>query len=306
MQINVEEKMLNGIIPVYKKKGFTSFDVVAKLRGIFKTKRIGHTGTLDPDAEGVLPVCLGKATKLVEMLTDNPKTYEAKMLLGIITDTQDISGKILKKSDFEGSTEDIINTANTFKGNYDQIPPMYSALKVGGKKLCDIAREGKTVERKPRRVFVYDIDVSEVRLIKDKPSASIRVRCSKGTYIRTLINDIGEKLGCGACMEKLLRTEAAGYSLGECLTLQEIEERVKAEGVESVIRPVEDVFKDFPKLKVTKESEPYLNNGNKLYVHNFSDFIECMGCVRVYNSDGAFKAIYVREDDHFKVKYMLF
>ena len=195
--------MIHGIINVYKEKGFTSHDVVAKLRGIVGQKKIGHTGTLDPDATGVLPVCLGKATKLCDLLTDKNKTYEAVLLLGKTTDTQDITGEVLEEKSTEALTEEKVREAiEGFIGDYEQIPPMYSALKVNGKKLYELAREGKVIERKARPVKILDIQILEI----DLPKVRMEVSCSKGTYIRTLCHDIGEKLGCGGCMESLILT----------------------------------------------------------------------------------------------------
>ena len=186
--------MIHGIINVYKEKGFTSHDVVAKLRGIVGQKKIGHTGTLDPDATGVLPVCLGKATKLCDLLTDKNKTYEAVLLLGKTTDTQDITGEVLEEKSTEALTEEKVREAiEGFIGDYEQIPPMYSALKVNGKKLYELAREGKVIERKARPVKILDIQILEI----DLPKVRMEVSCSKGTYIRTLCHDIGDKLGCG-------------------------------------------------------------------------------------------------------------
>lgn len=192
--------MVNGILNVYKEKGYTSHDVVAKLRGIVGQKKIGHTGTLDPDAEGVLPVCLGRATKVCDMLTEKDKTYEAVLLLGKETDTQDISGTVLRVGETEGLTqEQVKDCVMSFVGEYDQIPPMYSALKVNGKKLYELAREGKTIERKSRKVEIKEIRILEMAL----PRVRMEVSCSKGTYIRTLCHDIGEKLGCFGCMESI-------------------------------------------------------------------------------------------------------
>ena len=200
--------MVNGILNVYKEKGYTSHDVVAKLRGIVGQKKIGHTGTLDPDAEGVLPVCLGRATKVCDMLTEKDKTYEAVLLLGKETDTQDISGTVLRVGETEGLTqEQVKDCVMSFVGEYDQIPPMYSALKVNGKKLYELAREGKTIERKSRKVEIKEIRILEMAL----PRVRMEVSCSKGTYIRTLCHDIGEKLGCFGCMESLLRTKVIRF-----------------------------------------------------------------------------------------------
>ena len=296
--------MLKGILPVYKEKCYTSFDVVAKLRGILKTRKIGHTGTLDPDAEGVLPVCVGSATKLVEMLTDHPKEYEAKILFGIVTDTQDISGTITKTGVLSCSSADVKDTIMSFSGEYDQIPPMYSALKIGGKKLYELAREGRIVERKPRRVSIFQIDITDIDISGSEPTADIRVRCSKGTYIRTLINDIGEKLGCGACMKSLLRTEAAGFALKDCLRLDEIEAVVDNNGAESLLIPPESVFTDLPGVKVKSEAEALLYNGNALAKDFFKHDPPKEGLVRVYDSKGVFKAVYEAFEDLYKVKYM--
>ena len=192
----------NGIINIFKEKGYTSHDVVAKMRGILKQKKIGHSGTLDPDATGVLPVLLGNATVLSDMLTDKSKEYEAVLLLGVSTDTQDSTGNKLKESDISSLTKEKVKEAiNSFLGEYMQLPPMYSALKVGGKKLVDLAREGKEVKREPRKVYIFDIEIIEM----DLPRVRYRAKVSKGTYIRTLCHDIGEKLLVGGCMESLIR-----------------------------------------------------------------------------------------------------
>ena len=212
--------MINGILNIYKEKGYTSHDVVARLRGIFGQKKIGHTGTLDPDAEGVLPVCLGRATKVCDLLTDKDKTYEAVLLLGKETDTQDITGTVLKECDPSEITEETAKKCiESFIGEYDQIPPMYSALKVNGKKLYELAREGKVVERKSRKVQIYDIRIKEMKL----PRIRMEVSCSKGTYIRTLCNDVGEVLGVGGCMESLLRTKVSRFELNDSMKLADIE-----------------------------------------------------------------------------------
>ena len=214
--------MVNGILNVYKEKGYTSHDVVAKLRGIVGQKKIGHTGTLDPDAEGVLPVCLGRATKVCDMLTEKDKTYEAVLLLGKETDTQDISGTVLRVGETEGLTqEQVKDCVMSFVGEYDQIPPMYSALKVNGKKLYELAREGKTIERKSRKVEIKEIRILEMAL----PRVRMEVSCSKGTYIRTLCHDIGEKLGCFGCMESLLRTKVSRFEIESSMKLSEIQKK---------------------------------------------------------------------------------
>ena len=209
---------MNGILNVYKEPGFTSHDVVAKLRGICKQKKIGHTGTLDPEASGVLPVCLGNATKLCDLLTDKDKEYRAVLLLGVETDTQDTTGQILAEKEVNAGEEDVRSAILSFVGPYDQIPPMYSALKVNGKKLYELAREGQEVERKARRITIHEIRILEINL----PEVKLEVTCSKGTYIRTLCHDIGQKLGCGGCMKELLRTRVERFGLEDSIRLGEI------------------------------------------------------------------------------------
>ena len=250
--------MINGVINIYKERGFTSHDVVAKLRGILKQKKIGHTGTLDPDAEGVLPVCLGKGTRLCDMLTDHSKVYEAVLLLGQSTDTQDVSGTVLQEASVEVSEEEVREAIMSFVGPYDQIPPMYSALKVNGQKLCDLARAGKEVERKARLVEIYEIQIEEIYL----PRVRMTVSCSKGTYIRTLCHDIGEKLKCHGCMESLLRTRVGQFQLKDSLTLAQVETYRDENRVSEIVMPVDQVFSDCPALKLTKEAAKLGYNGN--------------------------------------------
>ena len=252
---------MDGIINVYKEKGFTSHDVVAKLRGILRMKKIGHTGTLDPAAEGVLPVCLGKGTRLCDMLTDKTKTYRAVLLLGQETDTQDTTGVVQAEYPVHVTEEEVRKAIVSFLGDYMQIPPMYSALKVNGKKLYELARQGKEVERQARPVQILDIQIESI----DLPRATFFVTCSKGTYIRTLCYDIGRKLGCGGCMESLLRTRVDRFELEDSLTLSKIE-KLRDEGrVEEAVVPVEGVFLKLPAL-VTKPGD-----GDKL-VHNGNPF----------------------------------
>ena len=250
--------MINGVINIYKERGFTSHDVVAKLRGILKQKKIGHTGTLDPDAEGVLPVCLGKGTRLCDMLTDHSKVYEAVLLLGQSTDTQDVSGNVLQEAPVDVSEEEVREAIMSFVGPYDQIPPMYSALKVNGQKLCDLARAGKEVERKARPVEIYEIQIEEIYL----PRVRMTVSCSKGTYIRTLCHDIGEKLKCHGCMESLLRTRVGQFQLKDSLTLAQVETYRDENRVSEIVMLVDQVFSDCPALKLTKEAAKLGYNGN--------------------------------------------
>ena len=250
---------MDGIINVYKEKGFTSHDVVAKLLGILRMKKIGHTGTLDPAAEGVLPVCLGKGTRLCDMLTDKTKTYRAVLLLGQETDTQDTTGVVQAEYPVHVTEEEVRKAIVSFLGDYMQIPPMYSALKVNGKKLYELARQGKEVERQARPVQILDIQIESI----DLPRATFFVTCSKGTYIRTLCYDIGRKLGCGGCMESLLRTRVDRFELKDSLTLSQIE-KLRDEGrLEEAVVPVEGVFLRLPAL-VTKpgDGDKLLHNGN--------------------------------------------
>lgn len=293
--------MVNGIINVYKEKGYTSFDVVAKLRGILKQKKIGHTGTLDPDAQGVLPVCLGKATKVCELLTDKNKEYKAVMLLGKVTDTQDVSGTVLQEREVCVSEQEVRDAVLSFVGGYEQVPPMYSALKVNGKKLCDLAREGKTVERKARPVQILSIEIEKIEL----PRVTMKVECSKGTYIRTLCQDIGEKIGCGACMERLLRTKVSKFFVEDALTLGQIEELVAKEGAGmepaewsaktfSFIQPVDSVFLQYPKAVVLQNYDKVLYNGNRLekfFFQNYqSEWEETP--IRIYDEKDCFVGLY--------------
>ena len=283
--------MIHGVLNVYKEKGYTSHDVVAKLRGITGQKKIGHTGTLDPDATGVLPVCLGKATKLCDMLTDKDKPYEAVLLLGVSTDTQDAGGEVLGTSDTAGLGEKEVREAiQSFVGGYDQVPPMYSALKVGGKRLYELAREGKVVERKARLVDIYQIRVLKMAL----PRVWMEVSCSKGTYIRTLCHDIGEKLGCGGCMEELFRTKVSSFLLSDSLTLADINKRMQEGTLGEVLVPVDAMFGGYRKIVVKEPWISLARNGNSLPLKAVTgrEGIEDGEEVRLYNEAGQFIAIY--------------
>lgn len=288
--------MIHGVLNVYKGKGYTSHDVVAKLRGITGQKKIGHTGTLDPDATGVLPVCLGKATKLCDMLTDKDKTYEAVLLLGVSTDTQDVGGEVLGTSDTAGLGEKEVREAiQSFVGGYDQVPPMYSALKVGGKRLYELAREGKVVERKARPVDIYQIRVLKM----DLPRVWMEVSCSKGTYIRTLCHDIGEKLGCGGCMEELFRTKVSSFLLSDSLTLADINKRMQEGTLGEVLVPVDAMFGGYRKIVVKEPWISLARNGNSLPIKAVTggEGIEDGEEVRLYNEAGQFIAIYAWKEE---------
>lgn len=287
--------MINGIINIYKEAGFTSHDVVAKLRGIVKQKKIGHTGTLDPDAVGVLPVCFGNATKLCDMLTDKSKEYEACMLLGVTTDTLDMSGQVLTEKPVEVSEEAVREAIMSFVGGYDQIPPMYSALKVNGKKLYELAREGKEIERKPRRVEIPMIEIVSMEL----PKVVFKVSCSKGTYIRSLCADIGDKLGCGAAMESLKRTRVGTFLIENALTLAQIEEAMAKSCVEDYVLASDEVFMEYPGAVVKPEFDKVLANGNKLIFAHIdleeNQLVQDGQMLRIYNSQHVFSGVYVYE-----------
>ncbi len=291
---------MNGILNIYKEAGFTSHDVVAKLRGILKQKKIGHTGTLDPDAEGVLPVCVGNATKLCGLLTEKEKTYEAVLLLGQKTDTQDVSGTVLAVSEVRADEEEVRRAIESFLGSYDQVPPMYSARKINGKKLYELAREGKEVERQARRVTLKEISVTAINL----PEASFTVTCSSGTYIRTLCHDIGEKLGCGGCMKSLLRTRVDCFTLSQSLRLSQIEERMAEGRIEDCLIPVDRMFAQYPKIHMQKAGDRLVYNGNSFAPGAAEKGRTARAAegmkVRVYDSKGAFVGLYRYERGMFR------
>lgn len=286
--------MYNGIMNVYKEAGFTSHDVVAKLRGICKQKKIGHTGTLDPDAVGVLPVCFGSGTKLCDMLTDWDKEYIATLRLGVSTDTQDLSGQVLFKTGEETMSslteEQVKQSILSFLGGYEQIPPMYSALKVNGKKLYELARAGKEVERKPRRVEISELEILEMTF----PTVRFRVVCSKGTYIRTLCHDIGERLGCGGAMASLTRSRVGIFGLDGALRLSEIEKLRDEDKISSVIIPPDAVFEAYRAVTVTSAGKRLLENGNRLPSDMLTDIpnLQEEEQLRMYDETGRFYGIY--------------
>ncbi len=257
--------MYHGVIDIYKEPGFTSHDVVAKLRGILRQKRIGHSGTLDPAAEGVLPVCLGQGTRLADMMADRDKTYEAVLLLGVETDTQDMTGQVLSRHPVDVTEEEVRQKAASFVGRYEQIPPMYSALKVNGKKLYELARAGKEVERKARPVEILALSVDWV----DLPRAGLTVTCSKGTYIRTLCHDLGQALGCGGAMEHLKRTRVGRFSWQEAYTLSQIE-ALRDEGrIGEILIPIEEMFHG-PKAIASPMGDKLVLNGNPVRERDFA------------------------------------
>lgn len=287
--------MINGVINVYKEPGYTSHDVVAKLRGILKQKKIGHMGTLDPNAVGVLPVCLGKATKLCNLLSEKDKTYTATMLLGAETDTQDTTGQITNQTPEEEvmklSEEKVFDVIKSYIGEYDQIPPMFSAIKINGQKLYNLARKGEEIERPPRHCKIIDITITKI----DLPRVSFHVTCSKGTYVRTLCYDIGKDLGVGACMEKLTRTRVERFDIKDSISLSQIEE-IRDQGVlEQYITPVDEILDMYSKCMVSEEAEKLLYNGNIFTSRNTLLKMNHQDgqTVRVYTHDGKFIGLYM-------------
>lgn len=282
--------MLHGVIIVNKEKGFTSHDAVAKLRGILRQKKIGHTGTLDPEAEGVLPVCLGNATKLCDILTDKKKEYAATLLLGVETDTQDLTGSVQATMPVTADEACVREAVASFLGKSMQIPPMYSALKVNGRKLYELAREGRVVERKPRPIEIYELEILSMNL----PRVTLRVLCSKGTYIRTLCADIGKRLGCGGAMETLLRTRVADFTLKDAHTLSEIEAMRDAGALSQIVIPVDRIFDKLRKLHIRAEYAALLKNGNVCAPETITERVDASDAERflMYQDDGTFYGIY--------------
>ena len=274
---------MNGIVIVDKPQDWTSQDVTARLRRVFNTRRIGHGGTLDPMATGVLPVFVGRATRGVEFFEHAEKAYETVLQLGITTDTEDTSGTVLEQKEVSVSAEEFAAVLQQFRGKIMQVPPMYSALKVNGQKLCDLARKGKEVERQPRQIEIFELTCLEF----GGDTARLRVRCSKGTYIRTLCKDIGEALGCGGCMAQLRRVQAGEYTIGEAVPLQEL---LDTQEPEKYLRHVDTMFRNYPAVTLSAKQETRVRNGNA-----FSCTLE-PGTYRSYGQNGDFLALSKVED----------
>jgi len=274
---------MDGILLIDKPAGFTSFDVIAKLRGMTKTKKIGHAGTLDPMATGVLPVFFGRAAKAVDLLPDHDKAYVAGFMLGTTTDTQDITGRVLSKKDHTVTAKEVAASLSSFTGNIEQTPPMYSAVRVNGKRLYDLARSGHEIERKPRGIFIYELRLLE----SDEASGacSIFVKCSRGTYVRALCHDLGEKLGPGAVMTSLRRTMACGYEIDGCITLESVQERCD-DGMLKLL-PVSSVFAGLPKLELNEIQARHFLNGLQLGLSQFQDVPDSER-IRVIDGSGRF------------------
>ena len=269
---------MNGIVIVDKPQEWTSQDVTARLRRVFNTRRIGHGGTLDPMATGVLPVFVGRATRGVEFFEHAEKTYEATLLLGVTTDTEDTSGTVLEEKDVHISETEFLSILPRFRGKIMQVPPMYSALKVGGQKLVDLARKGKTVERQPREIEIFELTCFEF----SGKTARLRVRCSKGTYIRTLCKDIGEALGCGGCMAELRRVQAGEYTIEESVPLTVL---LETEHPEQYLRPVDSMFRKFPRITLSAKQEKCCRNGASFSIQQED------GTYRCYGKDGEFLSL---------------
>ncbi len=289
---------MNGIVIVDKPQGWTSQDVTARLRRVFNTRRIGHGGTLDPMATGVLPVFVGRGTRGVEFFEHAEKVYETVLRLGLTTDTEDITGTVLKEQEVNISKSDILGVLPQFRGDIQQIPPMYSALKVEGKKLYDLARKGIEVERKPRPITIHELTLLECRSDQWSPAGvqctplqimdvKLRVHCSKGTYIRTLCKDIGEALGCGGCMAELRRVRAGEYTIDEAVPLEIL---LEADDPAQFLRPVDSMFRNFPAVTLTENQEKRCRNGNSFSVKL------APGTYRVYGKSGEFLALSRVED----------
>ncbi len=261
---------LNGIICINKAQDFTSFDVIAKMRGILKMKRLGHSGTLDPMATGVLPVFAGNATKAVSIIPHLGKSYVAGFKLGIVTDTQDTTGKTLSEVKAEITESQLKTAAKEFVGELAQIPPMYSAVSVGGKRLYELARKGIEIEREARKIIVDSFDILEFDEVSG--TGKISISCSGGTYVRTLIHDLGQVLGCGAAMTELVRTRSNGFSLNECVTLEQLESLRDKEKLESIVIPVERLFSDFPSIHLNEMKTKMYKNGVKLHLDKLKGF----------------------------------
>jgi len=274
---------MNGIVIIDKPQGWTSQDVTARLRRVFNTRRIGHGGTLDPMATGVLPVFVGRATRGVEFFEHAEKTYETVLQLGITTDTEDVTGTVLSESEVHVTAQQVEAVLEQFRGEIMQVPPMYSALKVGGQKLCDLARKGKEVERKPRPITIHELTLLDM----GENTLHLRVRCSKGTYIRTLCKDIGEALGCGGCMQQLRRVTAGEYTIEEAVPLQQL---LETETPESYLRGVDTMFRGYPEVTLTANQEKRCRNGN-----SFSVKLEA-GTYRAYSQTGEFLMLAKVED----------
>lgn len=285
---------MDGILNIYKEKGYTSHDVVAIVRRTLKEKRVGHTGTLDPDAEGVLPVCVGKATKLADYIMNSGKTYTAEITFGAETTTQDASGEITNTYTVDFDEEKIKAAIESFKGEYMQLPPMYSAIKINGKKLYEFARKGQEVERKARKVVIYNITAKQF-MAPDK--AIITVDCSKGTYIRALCEDIGKKLGFGAYMSALTRTRSSAFDIKDSIRLSQLQELCENGRLAEALMPMEKALESYKKAVVLKSADNLMHNGARIYSEYITRKITPGETVTGFDSTGVLVGIYTAETD---------
>lgn len=284
-----------GVLPVHKPAGFTSHDVVAKLRRIVGMKRIGHTGTLDPQVTGVLPLCLGRATRFVEYIQELPKQYEAELTFGYSTDTEDWTGETLERLEpgsIKLSETEVRSALESFIGTIDQVPPMYSAVKVGGKKLYELAREGKEIERKARKVDIYEMETLALDLDADYPKVRFRVLCSKGTYIRTLCVDIGKALGYPAVMTQLVRSSTGSITLDRCFTLEQIEEMHRSGKLLSSLIPADQLVSQLSSVEVSAIAAKHAVQGKSLPIPDGLLGSQSGELVKVYDPLGAFIGIF--------------
>ncbi len=289
---------MDGVINVYKPVGITSFDVVWKVRKLAHTKKVGHTGTLDPEASGVLPICVGKGTKIVDYIMNGSKVYKTQLKLGISTDSYDREGKVTSERSVNCTENDIIDTVKSFVGEISQIPPMYSALKVNGVRLYELARKGIEIERNERKITIYDIEIESI----DMPYVYLIVKCSKGTYIRSLCQDIGEKLNCGATMWNLERTQTSIFSLENSTPLENFTE----ENIPSKIISIEEALADFPKISFGNTYQKQLLNGVPLFDREIIKAIDINQMYRVYIEDDKFLGLGNMQENGFKMKKSLF
>ena len=291
---------LSGVINIYKDRGFTSHDVVNIVRKTLGRIKTGHTGTLDPEARGVLPICVGKSTKLADYIGADIKEYRAELTLGITTTTEDIWGDIVEKRDVSLEDEVVFKAITSFIGECKQTPPMFSAIKVNGKKLYELAREGKEIERKTRAITIYDIK----EIVKKEPlKYEFTVVCSKGTYIRSLCRDIGEKLGCGGCMSALTRTRSGNFYIEDSISLEDFKEAVARGDIEDILLKPDRVLYNIPKVVVSSEADKYLYNGNKINIKYVSDIVKDKALV--YDSYGDIVGIYESVGEFIKPVTML-
>lgn len=291
---------MNGVINIYKNTGMTSFDVVAMVRRVAKMKKVGHTGTLDPAASGVLPVCLGKATKIIDYIMENKKVYRVNLKLGMVTDTYDLEGEVLREEDASHITKDeILNCINSFVGTIDQVPPMYSALKQNGVRLYELARQGIEVHREARKITIYSIENIK---IESNDNIQMDVCCSKGTYIRSLCYDIGEKLNVGATMTALERIQNGPFTKEEAINIEDLTEEL----LEKHIISIEKALDSFEKITVNEKFGKLLKNGVKVFDNRmYSEEVEFNKLYRVYEDNGVFLGLGKRDEKGFKLEKLL-